>query len=88
MTLLEASANGLPMISFDIETGPNEIINHGVNGLLVPSENAEEMENAINTLIRDADLRLKMSKESAESSKYFQIKKISEQWYELFCKML
>jgi len=87
MTLLEASANGLPMISFDVATGPNEIIEDGVNGFLVPPENAAEMEKAINILIRDDDLRCKMSIESAKSSEQFQIEDICEKWYRIFEKM-
>lgn len=32
MVLLEAAQNGLPMVSFDIQTGPSEIIEDGKNG--------------------------------------------------------
>ena len=87
MTLLEASANGLPMVSFDIETGPNEIIEDGVNGFLLPSEDEEAMCKAIETLMHDSECRCKMSGESAKTSERFQLGEISEQWYALFQKM-
>ncbi len=84
MTLLEAAANGLPMISFDIETGPNEIIKHGINGFLVPPEDKDAMQRSIETLIQDQELRIQMSKESAKTSEQFQIEEISGRWYKLF----
>ena len=34
MVLLEAKAYRLPIVSFDIETGPDEIVDDGVNGYL------------------------------------------------------
>jgi len=35
MSLLEAGKSGLPLISYDIKTGPKEIINDGINGYLI-----------------------------------------------------
>ena len=87
MTLLEASANGLPMVSFDVETGPNEIIENGVNGFLLPPEDEEAMCKAIETLMHDSALRCAMSEASAKTSERFQIDAICEQWRALFQEM-
>jgi glycosyltransferase involved in cell wall biosynthesis len=39
MSLLEGMGNGLPLVSFDIDTGPDEIIRDGENGYLIPASN-------------------------------------------------
>lgn len=39
MVLLEAQSYGLPIVSFDCDTGPAEVIENGKNGFLVPSFN-------------------------------------------------
>lgn len=47
MVLLEASSWGLPIVAFDCDTGPAEIISHNVNGLLCPPENTTALSEAI-----------------------------------------
>ncbi len=36
MALLEAMSLGLPAVALDCPTGPGEVIEHRVNGMLVP----------------------------------------------------
>jgi glycosyltransferase involved in cell wall biosynthesis len=53
--LMEAMAAGLPVISTDV-SGIPELIDDGVNGLLVPSEDAEALADAIWRLDKDPAL--------------------------------
>lgn len=80
MTLLEASANGLPMIAFDVETGPNEIIQNGLNGFLCEKNNNQEMIDAIEKFIDDDVFRQTASIESYKTCKRFYKEKIYSQW--------
>ena len=49
--LVEATIYGLPLISTDCESGPNEIISHGKNGLLVPVGDYKSLSLAIERLV-------------------------------------
>ena len=53
-TLLEAMAMGMPVVSTDCPCGgPRTVIEHGVNGLLVPVNDPDAMAGAILRLIED-----------------------------------
>ena len=84
MTLLEASANGLPMVSFDVKTGPNEIIDHGENGYLLPFGDEDAAANAIEALIMSEEKRVAMSVASKQSAERFKLNEIAAQWNDLF----
>jgi len=55
-SLLEAAACGRPLIATDVP-GCREIARHGVNALLVPADNPPALADAIETLMKDAELR-------------------------------
>jgi glycosyltransferase involved in cell wall biosynthesis len=56
--LLEAMGSGLACIATRV-SGSEDVIQHGVNGLLVESENYREMARALITLLRDKTLAQK-----------------------------
>lgn len=80
MVLLEAKAHGLPIVSFDIQTGPSDIVRDGVNGYLVEAENTDEMADKICKLIENADLRKEFSENSELDMDRFDEKTIINQW--------
>ncbi len=84
MVLLEATSLGLPMVSFDIKTGPNEIIDHGDSGFLIEAFNVDDMSGYIQKLIDDQEIRVKMSKKCVENSEKFSQSYIVKQWEALF----
>ena len=63
--LVEAAAVGLPLIATDVP-GCREVVTHGVNGLLVPACNAEELASAILNLAKDWKLRAEMGVKGRE----------------------
>ena len=83
MSLIEGMANRLPLISFDIETGPDEIIQDGVNGFLVPPENREKMAERVCRLIESPSLRKEFSEASYAFRTKYNLESIVLQWKEL-----
>jgi len=53
MTILEALSLGIPVISFDCESGPNEMIINQHNGILVENQNFTELTHKMNIFVED-----------------------------------
>ena len=83
MTLLESTAKGVPAVSFDIRTGPNEIIVDGETGVLVPPGDAGAMAESIQCLADDRELRERMSARCLEIRGRFSCQAIVENWREI-----
>lgn len=62
LVLLEAMEQGLPCISTN-EGGISDIIEDGKNGFIVEKQNAECLANAMEILLNDKEMRLKMGNE-------------------------
>ena len=74
---------GCPVISTDCQSGPNEVITHYKNGMLVPTEDAETMSNAIESLIQDNKLRVTMIRNAKNRAFDYSLDKIVEQYSQL-----
>lgn len=83
-TLVEAMAYGLPAVSFDCDTGPRDIIRHGVDGFLVAPGDTDGMESALEKLMVDEQLRRDFAFRAIEARERFSMNKISRMWEELF----
>lgn len=83
MSLLEGATHRLPLVSFDIPTGPNEIIVDGENGFLIDKDNDDRMIACIEQLIENVDLRKKMSENAYRMVQRFSLSDIIEQWCEI-----
>lgn len=84
IVLIEAMSCGLPVISFDCESGPREIIEHGSSGFLVDNYDIHAMAEKIIFLIENPNIRKSMGKNSINRAKYFSKNFILNQWEELF----
>lgn len=65
-SLLQAGAMGLPSIAADV-CGCSEIIENGVNGLLVPARDGEALRRAMASLRDDPERRRQMGAKAAEN---------------------
>ena len=85
MVLIEAQSYALPTISFDIATGPRDIIENEKSGYLIEDNNLNEYATKLKTLMQDESLRAKMGAKSKEIVKSkFSKEVVMKQWMELF----
>ena len=79
MVLVEALSFGLPIVSFDCETGPSEILNK-TGAILVPPEDIEKLSLSLIELMNDGTRRAEIRKDSLIKAKTYQIDKIIGDW--------
>ncbi len=84
IVLLEAAALGLPMVSFDIETGPSEIIEDEKSGCLIPPYDTARMAAAIGNLMQDEEKRKRYSQGTKDIVEKFAKERILQRWIQLF----
>ena len=86
--LLEAASMGLPIITTD-SAGCNEVVEDGVNGLLVPPRDATALGGALLQLAVDSELRERFGRESRRRAlERFDLSIIVEQTRSVYRRLL
>lgn len=88
MVLIEAMSCGLPIVSFDCEFGPREIITDGENGFLVEPNHCPLLASKICLLIENEKMRIAMGQNGLESVKSYSKEPIMQQWIDLFGQLV
>ena len=78
--IMEAMCCRCPVISFDCDYGPSEIIEDGENGILVPAEDVGRLSIAMKSLVENEALRAKLADGGRERVENFAIEKVSSIW--------
>jgi glycosyltransferase involved in cell wall biosynthesis len=84
MTLIEAMAYGVAVVSFDCNTGPRDIIRHEVDGLLVPPGDTAGLSAALDRLMGDEATRHRFAGRALEARERFSMASIAGLWEQLF----
>lgn len=85
--LMEAMALGLPCISTDCPCGgPKELIDNGINGLLVPPNNLTELINAIRFCIENYTKAVQFGIQAMEIRDVASPSQVAKQWIDFFLK--
>ncbi|MEV5752203.1 glycosyltransferase family 4 protein [Actinoallomurus sp. NPDC052308] len=88
MTIIEAFACGVPVVSFDCPQGPREIITHGRNGLLVPPGDTDALADALGRLIDDPGERRAMGAAAHQAAARYDLATTAWQWETLLTDLL
>lgn len=84
MVMIEAMACGLPVVSFDYKCGPKDIIQHGINGLLVPEGDVKALANDMRKVMADEAYRRMLSQNARKVVDTYSEEAVMKQWIRLF----
>ncbi|KIR08586.1 poly(glycerol-phosphate) alpha-glucosyltransferase [Levilactobacillus brevis] len=80
---LEALSAGIPIIGYDINYGPKEMIVDGKNGFLIPANDKEMLYQKMRQYLGNKDLQLKMMRNCQPLVQKFSSTRMMEQWQQL-----
>lgn len=87
-SVLEAMALGIPTISTDSPPGgARTVIENGLNGLLVPTNDIEALVRAMEQVIDDTDLAVRLSENAKKITERLSVKRIATLWMEFFLRL-
>lgn len=86
MTLIEAQAHALPIVAFDCETGPREIVTDGEDGFLAPPFDQTAFAEAI-ARAADPNVYPALSAAAACNAERFDRERIIRHWQSLFASL-
>ncbi|MCL1612061.1 glycosyltransferase family 4 protein [Phocaeicola plebeius] len=84
MVMIEAMACGLPVVSFDYKCGPKDIIQTGINGLLVPNGDIQALADAMMKVMEDEAYRKMLSQNARKVVDTYSEQAVMSQWIRLF----
>ena len=84
MVLLEAMNLNCACVSFDCNTGPSEMINDKITGLLVKDQDVVELANSLDEVISNSELRRTIQVNAPMSVEKYLTKNVICMWYHMF----
>lgn len=86
--LIEALSVGTPVVSVDCSSGPKEIVQHGINGLLVPNHDISKLSTAITRMYMDKTLYNNCKTNAKNSVNHLHMNVIAERWKNVILKIV
>jgi GalNAc-alpha-(1->4)-GalNAc-alpha-(1->3)-diNAcBac-PP-undecaprenol alpha-1,4-N-acetyl-D-galactosaminyltransferase len=82
MALCEAMAYGLPVLAADCLSGPRDIIEDGVNGVLVKTEDIDALAAQLDALMADPVKRQQLASNAPQILNRFGVEQVMKMWAE------
>jgi glycosyltransferase involved in cell wall biosynthesis len=88
MVLVEAMSLRVPVVA-TTAGGIPEVLRHGVDGLLVPPDDPEQLAQALRKILEDAPLRARLTESAwGRAHSHFTAARFAEQYRALFAELL
>ena len=87
--LIEALCMGLPCISTDfIGGGARELIQHELNGIIIPLNDKEQLTTSLKRLMNDRKLAYELGKNAIDLRQRFSVDRITIQWEDYLSSLI
>lgn len=83
LVLIEAKAFGLPIISYDCDTGPRDIVNHKQDGVLVPLMDSYKFEEELIDLMGSSQTRFEYGNSGLLDIVRFDLPPVIHEWQKI-----
>jgi glycosyltransferase involved in cell wall biosynthesis len=84
LVLLEAMSVRMAVVSFDCPTGPADVIEDHVNGLLVRPRTLDALEGGLREMMGDEELRRRCAAAATETVRDYTVEAIGARWEQVF----
>lgn len=88
LILIEAMSCGLPVVSFDCDNGPRNIITHGTDGLLARNGDVADLMAKMCQLIESPALRCAMSVEARQQAARYRKETVLRQYAQFYTSII
>ena len=83
MAVLEAQGHGCPVISYDINYGPADIIDDQQSGKLIPPNDQEALYQQLRKLLEDPKLAKKYAQNAQKAAQKYHFDHVALKWQKL-----
>ncbi|MFD1434133.1 glycosyltransferase [Kroppenstedtia eburnea] len=84
LVIAESLAAGAPVIAYDVNYGPRDLITHDVNGFLIQRDDLDGMSEAMITLFQDREKWAAMCREARNISENISEERFVRQWIQVY----
>ena len=88
MVIVEAMACGLPCVSFDCPSGPSEIVENGVSGLLAKEGDVIDLSSKIEWMITHEKERKEMGIKAHQAVARYKKEKVMKEWEKAYMSLI
>jgi glycosyltransferase involved in cell wall biosynthesis len=86
LVLIEAMSVGMAIVSFDCPTGPAEVVDDHVNGLLIRPRKMEVLAAGLSEMMSDEELRRRCAAGAVETAREYSMELVGPRWESLLAE--